>query len=161
MTVHGNPEGPAVAALLELVASERPDYLEWAIDVLQNSPVRFAILDLFREWETADPEALVRVIVKASADLDRLERRRSWRKPDQVIHEPHLAALYQLVGSRAQRVEGIARRRRLEIIRRKLKRVYDRERAKKELEAFLREPPRQEIDPAWIRAFLRRPAEEG
>lgn len=137
--------------MLELVSTERYDYLLWLLDTLRSSPARFAVLRLQSDWQAETPKAFAAVIVKAGRDLDRLEHRRNWRHPRQIVEAPHLPALWAFAHARRQRVSGIARVRRLEIVARRLGAVLDRERTRRELETFLREPGAA-VDLDWLRA---------
>ncbi len=154
--MHERPDATtaAVTAILELVASERDDYILWLLDTLKSSPVRFVILNLHSEWQADNPKAFAAVVIKAVHDLDRLEKRRSWRNPGQVVEDPHIPALNSFARARRARVPGIARGRRLDIIGRKLQFIYDRERHRRQLEEFIRGPGRP-VDPEWLREFLK------
>ena len=146
-------ETEGVASLLEMVASERPDILGWVLDLLQHSPVRFAILRLLREWEVGETRRAAPFLRKAVTDLDRLERRH-WTKPQQIIPKPHLGSLVLMATARAQRIHGSVRRRRMAGIAGKLKRCYENERTRRYVDALLQEPADETIDPEWIEDFL-------
>ena len=146
-------ETEGVASLLEMVASERPDLLGWVVDLLQHSPVRFAVLRLLREWEVGNTRRAAPFLRKAVTDLDRLERRR-WTKPQQIIPKPHLGSLVLMATARAQRIDGSVRRRRMAGIADKLERYDENERTRRYVEAFFQEPADETIDPEWIEDFL-------
>jgi hypothetical protein len=156
-----SPDTGAVLATIELVASEQRALLPWLLDILSNSPVRYAILNLQTDWQTGDIAGLAEVAKKAAHDLDRLERYRShWGHPSRVVGEPHLAALFSFSRQRYERAQGITRLRRLEVIGRRLERLYGQQRQRQKLEAFLRKPVGP-VDPDWLRDFLRRPSQGG
>ncbi len=134
-----------VAGLLELVASERPDLLGPLIEALEHGPAGHGLAEVAEVWgirpeDRADD--LGPVAVRASRHLDRLERRRpgTWRHPNQVVDAPNVEALATVADARHGRADGIARGRRLDILRRKLQRVAAVERQRRELDAFLRAP---------------------
>ncbi len=145
----------AVITALELVASEYGELVPWILDILANSPARHSVLGLVRRWDASEPEDLAPIAVQGASDLDRIERKRHWKQVEDVVSNPHLAALCDLSICRAKRIDGIARRRRLEAAHRRMKRILDQKQARKQLDAFLRESPATTIDPDWIEGFLR------
>ncbi len=146
----------AVITALELVASEYSELVVWMIDILANSPARHSVLGLVRKWGASEPEGLAPIAIHGVGNLDRLERKRHWREVEDVVSHPHLAALCDLSCCRAKRVDGIARRRRLDAAHRKIKRILARKQTRKRLDAFLREPAATlEIDPDWVEGFIR------
>ncbi len=133
-----------VLGLLELVASEHPDLLGPLLEALEHSPASRGLAEVAEVWgmrpEDRDDD-LGAVAVRASKHLDRLERRRTgWRHPGQVVDAPNVYALLDFANARRGRVDGIARARRLDILMRKIKRVVEIERQRRQLDAFLREP---------------------
>ncbi len=147
-----------VAGLLELVASERPDLLGPLAEALEHSPARPGLAEVAEVWGVRPEDRaadLGAVAMRAARHLDRLERRRPgmWRKPGQVVDAPNVQALATLADARHGRAEGIARTKRLNILRRKLERIADLEHQRRELDAFLREPA-PPVDPEWLRQFL-------
>ncbi len=148
-------ESAYIAGLLELVATERPDLLAPLVETLQNSPGRRGLAKVAEVWGIRPEDRaadLGAVAVRASRHLDRLERRRpgTWRHPDQVVDAPNVEALATVADARRERADGIARARRLDILRRKLRRVAAVERQRRELDAFLRAPSR----PVDLAAFM-------
>ncbi len=148
-------------AILELVASERPASLSWLLDVLRSSPAGSALGQLAEDWlsQLGDLDAqvgaaLARVAVKAARDLGRLDRRRSWSTPDVVVPSPNVAALYCFANARAGRMAGLAQRRHLEVIARKLERAYELHRTKHELEEFMSRKSSVDLEPGWLRDFM-------
>ncbi len=132
------PLREGVAAMMELVASQRPDLLPIYLDMVSNSPARFAVLELASDLGVREPRDLYPVVLKISADLDRLERKRTgWRHPQQIVHEPNVGGLLYFCYARMNNVAGISRRRRLEIIARKLQRVYDQEKTRAWITNFI------------------------
>ncbi len=144
-----------VARLLELVASERPNLLGPLIETLKHGPAGRGPAEVGEIWGIRPEDRaadLGAVAVRASRHLDRLERRRpgTWRHPDQVVDAPNVEALATVADARRERADGIARARRLDILRRKLRRVAAVERQRRELDAFLRAPSR----PVDLAAFM-------
>ena len=132
------PLRDSIAGMLELVASHRPDLLPVYLDMVANSPARFAVLELAKDLKVREPQDLYPVVMKIIADLDRLEKRRTgWRHPKQIVTKPHVGGLLYFCRARSHNVPGIARRRRLEVMARKLKRVYDQERTKAWINDFI------------------------
>lgn len=132
------PSRESVAAMLELVTSQRPDLLPEYLDMAANSPARFIVLELATDLDVRDVHDLYPVVLKISADLDRLERRRTgWRHPKQIVANPKVGGLLYFCRARIQNVPGIARRRRLEVMARKLERVYDQERTRAWITDFI------------------------
>ncbi len=144
-----------VASLLELVASERPDLLGPLVEVLERGPAGRGVAEVAEAWGVRPEDRaadLGPVVVRASRHLDRLEMRRpgTWRHPAQVVDGPNVQALATLADARHGRSEGIARAKRLNIIRRKLGRAAEVERARRELAAFLQAPSK----PVDLAAFM-------
>ncbi len=130
-----------IAGMLELVASQRPDLLPIYLDMAANSPARFAVLELASDLKVRDPERLYPVLLKISADLDRLEKRRTgWRHPRQILNNPNVVGLLYFCRARIKNVPGIARRRRLEVMSRKLQRAYDQEKTRAWITDFIGAP---------------------
>ncbi len=144
-----------VVGLLELVATKRPELLGPLVEALEYSPARPGLVQIAEVWGVR-PEDLAAdlgaVAAQASKHLDRLERRRpgTWRHPGQVVDAPNVEALATVADARHERAEGIARAKRLNIIRRKLERVAEVERQRQELDAFLRAPSK----PVDLAAFM-------
>ncbi len=144
-----------VAGLLELVATERPELLAPLVEALEYSPARPGLVQVAKVWGVR-PEDLAAdlgaVAAKASKHLDRLEHRRpgTWRHPAQVVDSPNVEALATVADARHGRAEGIARAKRLNILRRKLGRAAEVERARRELGAFLQAPSK----PVDLAAFM-------
>ena len=132
------PLRESIAGMLELVASQRPDLLPIYLDMVSNSPARFAVLELASDLKVRDTQDLYPVLLKISTDLDRLEKRRTgWRHPKQIINMPNVVGLLYLCRARIQNVPGVARRRRLEVMTRKLERVHDQERTRAWINDFI------------------------
>lgn len=132
------PLREGIAAMLELVASQRPDLLPIYLDMVANSPARFAILELASDLKVREIQDLRSVVLKISADLDRLERRRTgWRHPQQIVARPNIIGLLYFCRARIRNASGIARRRRLEVMSRKLQRVYDQEKTRDWITDFI------------------------
>ena len=134
----------AIVAALELAASERPELLDFLLETFLNSPMRFAVLELATALGVPERK-LALTFYKACLDLDKLEKLRLvWRDPAQVLEAPNVAALHQICRARMGRVDGIARRRRLEGLGLKLERAWE-----------------QARDRAWIEAFIGAPLSSG
>ncbi len=126
----------AVVAVLELTASEHAELLDFQVDVLVSSRMGFALHELANVFGV--PVQRVGVTVyQACLDLDKLERKRAWRDPSEVVDSPNVAALYHVCRARVGRVQGLTRRRRLEGKLRKLDKAYDWARSKAMVEAFV------------------------
>ncbi len=139
------PLREGIASMMELVASQRPDLLPIYLDMIANSPARFAILELASDLGVQEVQDLYPVVLKISADLDRLERKRTgWRHPHQIVPNANVRGLLYFCNARIQNVAGISRRRRLEIIARKIQRVHDQEKTR-----------------AWITDFIGNTADQG
>ncbi len=124
--------------MLELVVSHRPDLLPVYLDMVANSPARFAILELAKDLKAREVQDLKPIVLKIVADLDRLEKRRSgWRHPDQIVDQPNVVGLLYFCRARTHNVPGIARRRRLEVMARKLERVYQQEQTRAWIDDFI------------------------
>ncbi len=144
-----------VAGLLEMVASERLDFLGPFIEVLEHSPAGRGLLEVAEVWGIP-PEGratgLGVVAARAAKHLSRLERRRTgWRHPKEIVDAPNVNALVDFADARSSRIDGVARARRLEVLGRKLKRAADVERQRQQLDAFLREKPAQPVN---LAAFM-------
>ena len=138
MTRTITPLRDGIAGMLELVASHRPDLLPIYLDMVANSPARFAVLELASDLKVRDVDNLYPVLLKVSADLDRLEKRRTgWRHPEQIVNRPNVVGLLYLCRARINNVPGIARRRRLEVMSRKLQRAHEREKTRAWINDFI------------------------
>ncbi len=144
----------AVAGLLEAIASERPDLLAEVVEVLEHSPARHGLAEVADVWgiQSGDRAELGAVALKASAHLDRLERRRpgTWRHPGQVVDAPNVQALASFADARRQRVAGLARTNRLGVVFRKVDRAAEVERQRRKLDAFMEQPSK----PVDLAAFM-------
>lgn len=122
------PLRETVVAMIELIASQRPDLLSIYLDLASNSPARYAVLELVEDFNVRETKDLHQAVIKAVADLDRLERRRGgWRHPEQVVSSPNVGGLLYLCRARIHSAMATGRRRRLEVLARKLQRAHDRE----------------------------------
>jgi len=131
----------SLAAMIELMVSQRPDLLPAYLDMASNSPVRIAMLELATEFKLHEPGELYEIALKTGADLDRLEKRRGgWRHPQQVVQQPHIGGLLYFCRARIQRVNSTGRRRRLEVLARKLERVREREKTMAWINNFIGSP---------------------
>lgn len=117
-----------VVAMIELIAAHRPDLLKVYLEMATDSPARFAVAELASDCNVREIGDLNRITQKIIADLDRLERRRGgWQHPKQVVQNPNIGGLLRFCRARIQNVNSLGRRRRLEVMARKLQRVHDRE----------------------------------
>ena len=130
----------AVIALLEVTASGHSSLLEFQLQTILNSPARFAIYDLASAFDVSH-EQVGHVVYRACTDLDRLERRRDpWKDPAKILASPNLAALLHVCHARLNRVQKLARRRRIETILRRIERAHELARSRAWIEAFIGEP---------------------
>lgn len=130
------PHLDQVTRLLELVATQQPDLLFLVIDMASHSPFRFAILELASTFGTT-PERLASVLHTTCLNLDRLEARRKWKHPYDVLPQANLRGLLYLCRARRIRVSAVTRSRRLAMIARKLEQAYRSERTQRWIEDFL------------------------
>ncbi len=137
----------AVAATLELIASERPDLLDFQLEAFLTSSVRLVVFDLATACQ-APLDELGPVIGKACRDLDALEKaRRIWHDPAQVVEEPNVAALLHVTSARTGRARVKAHLRKLEAIgekldrfRRQLEAAQKHDRSRSLVESFIGPP---------------------
>ncbi len=135
----------AVVDLLELTASGRPELLDFQLDSLRNSPVRFAVLNLASALDVTEHEVAA-TIYRACQDLDTLaSTRRVWKDPGQVLESPNVAALHQVCRARLGRTAG-SKRGRLEITLRRLRKAHELLQSRAWIEAFLGHPLPQSQD---------------
>ncbi len=133
----GRPLRSAIAATLELFASERPELLGFQLEVLLSSSMQ-RVAENFAADCGAPLRDLDPVIQRASLDLDNLERRRgAWRDPAEILESPNAAALVQLCRARQGRVQGSQRRLKLQHIHRKLEEAREHANRRKWIEGFI------------------------
>ncbi len=137
-------EPGAVLALLEVVASESPDILPFAVESLAASPARLALLGVVEVLDVAHLAELVERTARAVGQLDRLEVHPRWTNPDDVFGADALpaAVLSRLADVRAGRLRGRLKPATLRVQRR-LRAAASRERAAALVHDFLSEPPRK------------------
>ncbi len=129
----------AVVDLLELTATGRPELLDFQLDSLLNSPMRFAVLDLASALGVPAHE-IAATIFQACHDLDKLTAtRRVWRDPADVLPSPNVAALRHVCRSRLGRTTG-PKRGRLEITLRRLRKAHELLQSRAWIEDFLGHP---------------------
>ncbi len=123
--------------LLELVTAELPELLPFAGELLRQSALRFAAIELAKDWGVR-LEQLPATVARATAGLDRLVRYRGgWRRVSQVIEAPNVAAIIALAEARLARTPD---HRRLGPLVRKLKRLAAKKRTEDRIRSFLNEP---------------------
>ena len=126
-----------VVAVLELAGSEHPQLIDFLLKALLHSPARFATNELASAVGVS-PDEIGGAIYKACRDLAQLERKRgAWKDPEEIVDEPNVLALRYACQARADRVVGTARRRRLEIIERRLRTAHELARSRAWIEAFI------------------------
>ena len=131
----------ATVGLLEVIASEHPDLLELLTHVLSSGPMSFAVRELAANLDMS-PDELGRALWRACADLDRLEKYRArWQTPAQVIGPSNLAVLRYVCHARLNRVQTLSRRRRLEMIRKRVEQAYAFARSRAWIESFIGPSP--------------------
>ena len=129
------PSSDPLVAVLEMVATQRPDLLPWLVAVFERSPANFTLFQIADEWNLPLQE-LRSAAAKAADDLDRLEARAVvWIQP-RFLRKPHLGALFRFAVERCQRV-GSRRRQRLENIGRRLERQLELNRRRQWIETFI------------------------
>ena len=132
--------GPVQAStvrLLELVAAEVPELLPFANELLRQSALRFAAIELAKDWGVR-LEQLPATVAQASAGLDRLVKYRGgWRQVSQVVDAPNVAAITALAEARLARTPD---RRCLGPLVHKLRRLEANQRARDRILSFLNEP---------------------
>ncbi len=127
----------STVAVLELTASEQPELLKFQIHVLCNSTMRFTVQQLAAALGVSQ-EQVSRAVLRASEDLDRLEKyRKNWRDPAKVLDSPNLAALLCVCHARSKRVSKPTRRRRLEMFQRRIERAHELARSRAWIEDFI------------------------
>ncbi len=127
-----------VAGMVEVLASHRPDLLAPYLDMASHSPLRFALQELAHVCATQIDD-LIHVVHSVSRDLDRLERRKRWRHPRDVVPHPNVGGLLVLCRARQKREPRAGQRRRLEVMERKLSEAYEIEKTHRWLVEFLDE----------------------
>ncbi len=130
---------PAESTLtvLEIVASEQPDLIEFLAQSLVGSPVSFAIRELAATFGVA-PEDVGETVGRACTHLDCLERhRRAWRQPAEVVESPNLAALVTVCRARIRRASPPKRRLKLERILRRIEPAHRLARTRAWIDDFL------------------------
>ncbi|MCP3963414.1 MAG: hypothetical protein GY719_36725 [bacterium] len=133
----------AVVAILELIGSEHPQLLDFQLDTLVHSTTRFAVHELASAFAVRVPQ-VGQTIHKACLDLDTLERRRAgWKDPALILQTPNVVALLHVCRARVGRVADRYRRRKLEVIERRLRAVQELARSRAWIEEFIG-PPTQE-----------------
>lgn len=158
----------AIASVLELTAALHPELLDFQLELVLDSHMRFAARQLATEFGVTI-EQLGPTIYRACLDLDRLEKRQRWRDPSQVVQSPNVAALHRVCEVRTLRISGITRRRWLGVILRRLQTAHDLARSRARIEAFIEatpgpasrgpeQRPRRHRDPrGWIEELLAEP----
>ncbi len=138
----GEPKSQAMTAvveLLELTASNRPELLDFQLDTLLNSPVRFAVRNLASTLDVSIGKVAV-TIYRACNELDQLTMmRRVWSDPGQVLESPNVAGLYHVCQARLGRTSG-PKRGRLEITLRRLRKANDLLQRRQWIEDFIGRP---------------------
>ena len=143
--------------LLELVADQgRAEQLGLLLEVLGHSSARGDLLELADRWSVGLCD-LKPTILRASSDLDQLERRRgnSW-KVSQVCTMPNLAALVDLARARLGRVGSS----RMAVVCRHVERADRDARRRKMVINFLAEEPSARVSLDFLRP-LSHPATTG
>ncbi|MCP3959941.1 MAG: hypothetical protein GY719_19015 [bacterium] len=133
---------PAVVAILELIASEHPPLLDFQLDTLLHSTTRFVVHE-FASAFVVPLKQVGQTIHKACLDLDTLERRRAgWRDPALILQTPNIVALLHVCRARAGRIADRYRRRKLEVIERRLRAAQELARSRAWIEEFIGPPVR-------------------
>ncbi len=137
----------ASAAVLELIASENLELVEFQARALLDSTMSFAIRELAANIGVA-PEHLGHTIWTACTHLDRLERhRRKWRAPAEVLSSSfNLAALLYVCRARLKRVSRATRRQKLKKILRRLDQAEQESRTRAWIDDFIGSPPARPVE---------------
>ena len=105
--------GKAAVAVLEVVATERPEQLPWLVETLRGSARgRVTVLQIAADCGVG-LDQLAATISQAARDLDTLrsQYRRRWQHPREIVESPNAGALYALALARVQRYGDGANRR--------------------------------------------------
>ncbi|MCP3959662.1 MAG: hypothetical protein GY719_17575 [bacterium] len=103
------PNKAAAIAVLEVVATESPEQLDWLCSTLAQSQARADLRQLAAEQlGGVDVDQIAGVVRKAERDLGVLRSRirRHWRHPRELVEAPNVAALHTLASARARRSPG-------------------------------------------------------
>ncbi len=141
----GRWEAPfeATIAVLELIGSEQPQFLEFQAHVLGNSPMSFVLQKLAQELEVPTEKA-VKTVAQACRDLDRLEQQRGrWQDPAKVLGSPNLVALGYVCRARLSRNLTASRRLRLMRIQRRIESAWRLARTRAWVNEFIGPLPRK------------------
>ncbi|MCP3958267.1 MAG: hypothetical protein GY719_10490 [bacterium] len=131
---------PAIVAVLELIGSEHPPLLHFQLDTLLRSTTRIAVHDLASGF-AVPLDQVAQTIHKACLDLDNLERKRGvWKDPTLFLQSPNVVALLHVCQARAGRTTERHRRRKLEVIERRLRAAHELARSRAWIEAFIGPP---------------------
>ncbi|MEM7354026.1 MAG: hypothetical protein AAF657_24705 [Acidobacteriota bacterium] len=126
-----------IAALLELIGSQRPELLDFQIEAITSRWHGLPLPELADAFGT-HPNQLSRTVLEACQDLDRLEKtKEAWQDPAVLLERPNLAALQLLCQARLGRVPKISHRRRLAAIRRRLTKAQELARVRGLIEDFI------------------------
>ncbi len=131
------PPVEASLAVLELLADEDPDLLDFTAHVLNTSAMSFAVDSLAADLGVPR-DRVGRAIGRACQQLDRLEKHRGfWRDPAQVVETPNLTALRCVCHIRFDRLAPGTRRTRLEKVLRRLDAAWELARTRAFIDDFL------------------------
>lgn len=142
-----------LAALLELVASEQPDLLPWAVSVVEQSAGRAIFLELAEEWGV-QPRDVRRVAARAARQLDELEPR-GGTDPGS-LRGPALVAAFHFASQRRRRISGLRRQQRLKTLGRQLAEALEVARQRRRIHSLIgiAEVEEPAVDGPWIQEFL-------
>ena len=140
-----------VITILEFIASERPELLKALLSVAEDSPARFALLQIAEQWGI-EMKDLLRLALKTAQHLDRLESRHGPRlTKDYLARQRYLFALHHFAVERYERVTGQRRRRRLRNILQRLEAGLEDARQRQRIEKIIGLPAEPEQPPADMR----------
>ena len=138
-----------LAAVLEVLASKRPEVLAPTVEVLRASPAGAVVHQLAKRWGVTETETLARDLRIAGAKLSALERRRGrWRVDDRGmvrgggrdVRIPAVCMTCDLAAARAGRV-AITRSEKLWRIVRKLEGASEVERTRRLIGELMADDP--------------------
>ncbi|MCP3961647.1 MAG: hypothetical protein GY719_27720 [bacterium] len=130
-------QAEALLALVDILASHRPELVPFVLDMAQNSPSQFAVIELAEAFGV-DHEDLDKVLLQAVGELNQLERRPMWRLPRGAVA---LGGLLRLARARLRHGAQVKDRARLEALAGRLHRAHEREKTRTWLEDFLESLP--------------------
>ena len=119
-----SPLAEQILRLFELTARESPELLSVFLRLTESYTVNFAVTEIASAMRVK-PKQLNKTMLKASQDLDELQRLKRWRHPREVVSRPNLSALRILCHARINNARRPRKRQVLEGIALKLQRAAE------------------------------------